>query len=55
MGVILESNEYSAQVYLETLLYIGQHGIFDSTTVLMAQECIDGLGNFPELVATNYE
>jgi hypothetical protein len=52
---IFESNEYSSKVYLEALIFISGHGIFDSNTALMAQECIVGLGDSPEIVSMNYE
>ena len=55
IGVILESSKYSAKVYYETLLYLGQNATFDSNSVLTAQQCIDGMGDYPELVCKNYQ
>lgn len=50
-GGIFNSVEYSGLVYYQQLLYVGQVGVFDSSSALMAQECIYGLmGSCPEII-----
>jgi hypothetical protein len=53
--MIFESSEYAAKVYLETLLLIGCQGVFDSNTVLIMQQCIEGLAEFPEIISQHYQ
>jgi hypothetical protein len=37
------------------LLLIGCQGVFDSNTVLIMQQCIEGLADFPEIISLHYQ
>jgi len=55
ISVILESSEYSARIYMEALFYIGSNLQFDSSSAFMAQECVVGMIDYPELISNEYK
>ena len=55
IGSSLESIEYSAEVYFETLMWLGQIATFDSHYAIMAQECMTGLAEYPEIIASRFK
>lgn len=41
-------------MYFETLIWLGNSAPFDSHYAILAEECIRGLGDYPELVVSKH-